>query len=222
LPIRLEKDPDLYPTVLQNEEEADFDPVSILHGRMLEAYQALPARLRHLSEFELCAEVDPGPSEYKMRQNFSDALETARKTGRKFRTTTIFENVVARQTFFDLYMKNELKVAFITRPVVPHHAYYDALHKEGLRKLFLYVKNHDLDPKTMATFARIVEKAGDRVVGAVAQQINMNQKQLVHHTKAPGEIDVTPDDPQSMQLKIQEMQTRLNALTAKDIDVTPG
>ncbi len=177
----------------------------------------------HLGEFELCAEADPGPSDYKMRQNFANALETARTTGKRFRVASIYEDVIAKQTFLSLYAISQIKMAFIMRPVIPHHAYFEGIFKEGLRKLFTYVKNHDLDPKTMSTFLKIVDKAADRSIGAVAQRIDMNQKQLVKIDKGRGsELDVTPDDPRLMQAKIDEMQERLKQLTSNTIDIEPS
>lgn len=171
-----------------------------------------------MSEFELCNEVDANPSEYKMRQNFADAVKVARDTGKKIRVSSIYEDVIGRQNFFNYVVPNPIKMAFIMRPVVTHMQYYDAIHKEGLRKIWYYIKNYDLDPKTMATFAKIIEKAGDRTVGPVAQRIQMHQKQEVTHTAVTPGRDVSPDDPVALQAKVDEMQAKLREMHAKKLE----
>lgn len=218
LPILSSTDKSLVPDAMEDEDEAQSDIVSYLSPKMREVYEAVPESLRTLSEFELCGEVNAGPTEYKLRQNFHEELALARKTGKIVRMSAIFEDVITKQVFYGFYLKDSKSVAFITRPVVPHHQYFDAIFKEGLRKMFLYVKNHDLDPKTMATFAKIIDKAADRAIGPVAQRIQMHSKQEVTHSGQVTGREVDENDPKQLEAKIREMQAKLAQVKPLEIE----
>jgi hypothetical protein len=196
----------------------DNSIVSLLNGKFQQAVLNIPDELKHLPEDELHSRVNPTANDWKLRQNFTNAVYDARKLNKDAITTTsIYEGIVSKPSFFEHFLPNPLKVAWIVRPVVEHTAYYNAIHREGLNKLFRMVKSLPEESKYIPLLAKLVETAGNRVHGPVVQRMQIHSKNL----------NVEMDAKQLPQAEGQEdLSKKIEAMQAKLLegpkDVTPA
>lgn len=208
-------------------EETEKPLVEYFNGSFAAAILAVPDHMLQMSEVELHNAARPTPADYRLRQNITDRIREAKALGKEQITqTSIYEGVVSRSAFQQYLLPNPIKVAWMIRPVVNHDAYYEAIMREGLKKLFDIMQSTDADPKYLPQILKLTEKAADRVLGPVVQRIQMHQKQEVTHSAKITSREVDPEDPIALQAKVDEIQAKLDSANIKklpaaveDIDV---
>lgn len=203
---------DIDVTVHDGTGEDEFKPVelvTLVSGKLATAIAALPPHLTQANEMELHQLAKPSPVEWKLRQQLTDLVAEAKANLRdQIKIGAIYEGICARQTFFSQVLPNPLKVAFITRPIVEHTAFYNAIHQEALSKLFQIVQRYDVDPKFMPALLKLAETAGNRVHGAVAQKMQISSKNLNVEMNSR-DLSAAPESPDDIQDQISQLQAKL-------------
>lgn len=187
-----------------------IDPVTFFNGKLRDAIEGLTSSLKLCSEDELYNQVEPTANDWNLRRNFHAKVLEAQLAGDKVITTTsIYDGIVTRQFFFEKILASPLKIAWISRPLIEHNAYYLAIHNEGLRKILEFVRTATVTEKNATMISKLVEKAGDRVHGAVAQKMQIQSKNL--------NVDVTASQLPSPQGSV-DIQNRITQLQDKLLD----
>lgn len=202
-------------------QEFDADAVRFFEGKMKDALLGLSDELKHLPEQELHDRVNPSEVDWALRQKFHDAIDEARKLGKdRVHLTQIYVGICSKPTFFETYIPNPVKIAFMSRPVIEHTAYYNAIHRECMDKLLRIVKTLPSDSKYLPQILRVMETAGNRVYGPVIQRMqiqskNVNVELTGKDAAAQAQLPAS-EDPAEIQKQIETLQSKL-LVSAKDV-----
>jgi hypothetical protein len=161
------------------EENPSRDVTGYLKENSLEAIQTIPPEIKHLTEFELMRKLDPSPMDYALRRSFWNAIDQAEKLQRdSIFQTEVYRGICTQQTFNEGILPNPLRVAWITRPIVDHSHFYEAINKVALQKILDFVKDNPVDSKLLPAIVKIAEMSANRAYGAVAQKMQIQSKNL--------------------------------------------
>ncbi len=205
------QDIDITPTTDPDVEEGlDVDPLSLISGKIKQSIECLPDNLKQLTEWDLEKLVNPTPVDWQLRLRFHQKLAEAKALKLdRVTTASIFEDICSRVYFFDNYLPNPVKVAWMSRPIIDHRDIYEAINREGLNKILEYVKTAKVTDKNLAVIAKVVETAGNRAYGAVAQNMQIHSKNL--NVEVSGKMAELPPVPgvDDIQKQIQGLQQKL-------------
>jgi hypothetical protein len=202
------------------EETPVKDVTDFIKGRLLQAIQNLPPEIKELTEFELMKKLDPTPIDYALRRSFWNAIDQAEKLGRdSIFQTEVYKGICTQQTFNESVLPNPLRVAWLSRPVVDHSHFYEAINKVALQQILDYVKDNKItDPKVLATVVKIAEMSANRAYGAVAQKMQIQSKNLNIDVTGKPEANIPSSDQGQLTQRVEELQAKL---LDQAKDVTP-
>lgn len=207
------------PVPLTEENLADFVDVHRLHGRLRDAYLAIPEYLKTCSEIELDDAANPTPVDYALRKRFTEQMLIAKEQGLdKIPTVAIYGDLINQSAFLKIIQLPH-KMAWMSRQVVTHEVYYASIHALCLKKLWAMVAKTEVDPKYMAQILKLTESAANRSIGPVVQlqRVQVHSKQEIQHSGDPRDVS-TPDDPEQLKAKIKEMQAKLSQVRPIEIE----
>lgn len=188
-------------------------------GKLRDAMDNLTPQMLLKPEQVLVEELDPTPLDYDIRRQFWMAVDIAKKTEKKHvPTVRVWEDVCHPSYFFDHVLTNPLRVAWISRPIVDYVTFYEAINRAALQKIFDYVRNHNINEKTLSHFVKIAEMSANRAYGGVTQKMQIQSKNLnVDITAKQGELPQAPDT-QQITSRIEHLQGKL---LSEPRDITP-
>lgn len=200
-----------------SEFELDEIPVKdYFSGKLHDSIVALTPSMLLRSEQSLSEEIVPTPLDYDLRRTFWKVIEEAKALKKThIPTARVYEDICAPSYFFNYFLVNPVRMAWMIRPIENHTAFYEAINRAALQKLLDFVRTEPVTSKNAALIAKIAEMSANRAYGAVAQKMQIQSKNLNVEVQANQSYDVEEIDIRS---QLDEAKKKL--LVAKD--VTPN
>jgi hypothetical protein len=192
-------------------------PLSIFNKvtpALRDAIKQIPPRLFTLQPTRLRHEGQIAHTDDELRQAFWSEYWFACDEGRPMRLTAVYGQIISKQTFFENYVSNPFRMAWILRPPENYTYRMQSLLEMGLQRLY-DVLNFDLDKKDtklISEVVKIVALLDNRVKGAVTQrvQIQTENKHLHAHMTA-GE---QPKSYMDINKELKQIDEELKQLAA--------
>lgn len=188
-------------------EGLDFDLVTILTGKFRQVVENVPPEFASYSEEELIKASRPNEIDWQLRLNLWKKVKEARLQKRNLTATEVYDGILSKQKFHETFMCNPARVAFVTRPVIPHQELYESLNRRAISKLLEMVNNMPIEPKYVSQILRIAEAAGNRAYGPVIQKMQIQSRNLNVEMDAKQLPPV--EGQEDLTKKIEAMQAKL-------------
>lgn len=200
---------------------ASFDPTELVQEKLSKTILHLPESYLSCSENELREIVKPNPTDWKMRIRFWGLYEdvTKRSTRNiKIQGTRIHAGIISAP-YFEQYIQNPKKVAFMTRPVADFKEDHDVLTVMGTERLFEIMsmditdtKMGGVDPRKAGILLQTIQMIHDRSRGMAIQRT-----QALNVNIAPGQsqVPIKISDPKELDAEITKLQNKLKGRKPK-------
>ncbi len=179
-----------------------------------EAIDKIPKEFFVMSEKQLDKLLDPELSASQMRVAFWSEYHRCQYAGAgKMNMAHVYNKICAKQTFYDSYVSNPMKLAWILRPPSNYLLGMEAILGEGLKVMYAAVraKNiiHDgriVDAKNLEAILKIIDKTIVAIHGMPT--IRHETKALVHNVNQ----NIAPP---AGERSIEDLRKELAELEAK-------
>jgi hypothetical protein len=159
-------------------DQADpFSLVNMVSERLKELILLLPEELFLLSERDLKNRFRPTSTDYALRVSFWREFERAAVRGKgKIQCTAVFAGICSEAYFFNKFITNEAKLAWMVRPLQTYQREMEAILARGTERLWelIEIKIKDgkgkIDPKLADILLKTITVVENRVKGMAVQR----------------------------------------------------
>jgi hypothetical protein len=206
---------------LETDEPLDFwnydNPRSVINlvsNKVAEACRNISPRWLQLQDNELRKHANVQMTDDMIRQAFWAEYFDACDANRPMRMAAVYGQIVSKQTFYEIYVDNPAKLAWILRPPKNYTYRMTSLLELGLTRLE-DILNMDItkkDTKLIAEIVKVVALLDNRVKGAVQQRVKIEteNKHLHAHVKA-AEIPKTYNE---IEKELKDLDKEIKQLAA--------
>lgn len=200
------------------------------------AIDSLPADLQYAEESELKSKHNYSVTDERIRQAFWKAVARTNKTGAVLMVSTMLRGVCTDTYFYNKFLKNPLRVAWMLSPVIRYESQVEALLSMALTR-YHEVIEMDITSSKKVPIIKVNPETGKETVGfTVVTEIDVAKAKLVLDTLAKLEdrvkgtaiqksvsiTDTKPEGASVEDLDMDAIEDRLKELRAKagvrDID----
>jgi hypothetical protein len=200
------------------EEQNPKCVINMVTDRLKELMRELPPELIATDERKLRKQLDPGWTIEQLRVAFWDEyFLTMDNDMEKMRIAAIYGRVCSREQFYEI-IKQPLALAYILAPPTDYMYKMRAMLDMGLErfqeilKLPLENPNGSINTKLVAEMIKVVALIDNRVKGAVAQKIHIDQtsKNLNVNVSQPYE---PPKSAREIQQELHDIENEIKQLS---------
>lgn len=201
------------------EEQNPKCVINLVSNRLRELMRELPPELLMMPINKLRKQLDPGWTVEQVRIAFWDEyFLTVDNDAETMRMSAVYGKVCAREHFYD-YIKHPLTLAYILQPPADYMYKMRAMLDMGLERfdeilrLPLENPNGTINTKLVSELVKVVALIDNRVKGAVAQKISIDQ------TSKNLNVNVTqkyepPKSAREIQQELHDIEQEIKQLSS--------
>jgi hypothetical protein len=188
--------------------------INLVSRKIAESARNISPRYMQLADNELRKEARIGVTEDQLRQAFWAEYFHACDVNHSMRIEAVYGQIVSKPTFYELYVNNPAKLAWILRPPKNYTYRMTSLLELGLARIedILHMDITKNDTRLIAEVVKIVALLDNRVKGAVTQrvQVQTENKHLHAHVQAPP----IPQTYNEIEKELQALDREIKQLAA--------
>ena len=203
----------------------DESAITVYSDKIKECIEAIPERIRLMTEERLRKEVDPNIKLYEVKRAFWEEITRAQGSGRRMIVARVYSGKMGKESFYDM-IKDPYKMAWITNPLTTYEdrtqaaldkvtERYDELINMPItssRKTKDKDENgndiwiEEVDPKKALVLLQVIRNLEDRIKGTAVQ------RQVSIHSNRPTDsngVESGTLDMDAVNKKLIELENKL-------------
>lgn len=188
--------------------------INLVSNKVAEACRNISPRWLQLQDNELRTHGKIQMTDDMLRQAFWAEYFDACDANRPMRMAAVYGQIVSKQTFYEIYVDNPAKLAWILRPPKNYTYRMTSLLELGLTRLedILNMEITKKDTRLIAEVVKIVALLDNRVKGAVTQKVKVETENKHAHVHVQAaEIPKTYNE---IEREIKELDQEIKQLAA--------
>ena len=207
------------------DEENPVGVLSVTTGKLKEAIAALHPDLILMDERELRASIEPTNTDYCLRTAFWREYESiVRRNGPYLRAASFLKGVCSDAYFYQKFIKDPLRVAWLVRPMQTYQAEIEAILAKGTVRLWelmdmdiTYVDKtgrKQIDAKKASVLVEVIKMVEARAKGHAI--LRSESKSLVGHVGA-NPITVL-NDQKALEARMAQLSKEIHGVDVVKAD----
>lgn len=155
---------------------------ALIPEKLRDAINNLDPDLAYLDETELKGRYNYTVLDERLRQAFWRSVEETNRTGKKIEVKKMLRGVCTEPTFYNKFLKNPLRIAWMLSPVIRYESQISALLNMGLSR-YQEIIQMDITSNKKIPVMKKDEETGEEKMGfTIVNEVDVSKAKLVLDT----------------------------------------